>query len=97
MAISINVALALIDSSAETGVVSLSFIKADGSIRTIKRATKSDKRGFSEANKTSNFKYRIQGKRVVVVRDLDKPDEEWRTIKIDTIIKFNGQTVVHNS
>lgn len=87
--------LAMIDLSANEGAFSITFVKQDGTLRTIERAQKGIKK--TDSSGSNNFKYNIKNKGVVHVADIDATNDrdKWRTIKISRIIEFNGQKVKH--
>lgn len=89
--------LAKIDLSPINGPFSITFVKSDGSIRTIEKAQKGHKNGDAGGSQTSSFRYNIKQNGVVILADLNAVNnkDKFRTIKISRIIKFNGIKVNH--
>jgi hypothetical protein len=88
--------LSSVDTSSVDGPFTMTFVKADGTLRTIK-AQKGHKVVGGATFEKSNFRYKIKEKGVILVRDLEAmtKTEEFRTIKISHIIRFNGHEVIH--
>lgn len=95
--IGISEVLARIDISPIEGAFSITFVKEDGSLRSINRAQKGHKYQRTSTSPDNNFRYNIKEKGVVIVADLDAEtsDKKFRTIKISRIIRFNGIKVHH--
>ena len=87
----IRTALSLIDTSSMTGAVYIRYVKKDGSIGEIKKATKGGQR--SGNTERSNFKYRVKESKVALIFDAEQ--RRYRSIKIFRIISCNGQKANH--
>ena len=71
----------------------IEFVKEDGSIRRM-RAQKHVKYPSSgSVNEKSNFKYNLKNKGIILLYDLDEKD--YRAVKVDSILKYNGIDVNH--
>lgn len=96
--ISINIVLArieqTIDANARPQIFTIEFIKEDGSLRKMK-AQKHVKLGTGSrtADEKSNFKYNLKNKNSILLYDTEK--EEYRTVKVESIITFNNMEVIH--
>jgi hypothetical protein len=98
MTISINVALArmerTVDRDGKPAAFTIEFVKSDGSIRKMK-AQKHVKYPGSESAKSekSNLKYNLRKNYSILLYDTEA--NEYRTVKIDRIIRFNNMEVLH--
>jgi hypothetical protein len=96
--ISINVALARMDQTVDADgqpvYFTIEFIKEDGSIRKM-RAQKHVKYPSAETgdSEKSKFKYNLKSKGTILLYDTELKD--YRSIRIDRIIKYNDLNVLH--
>jgi hypothetical protein len=87
------------DQENNPSVFSLKFVKDDGSIRTIAKASKAVKHGKIGGGKgeKSKFKYNQKEKGTILICDSEAKSEKekFKSVKISTIIGFNGMEVHH--
>jgi hypothetical protein len=103
--ISISIALSRInityDENNRPVVFSVKFVKDDGSIRTIEKARKSVKHatigGGRSERAPGKFKYNLKERGVIMLYDTQakEKNKQFRSVKISSIIEFNGQPVHH--
>lgn len=96
--ISINTVLAhieqTVDANARPQTFIIEFIKEDGSLRKM-HAQKHVKQGTggSPAGEKSNFKYNLKNKNSILLYDMEA--QEYRTVKVSSITRFNNVEVLH--
>jgi hypothetical protein len=95
--ISINIVLSRMeqttDADARPQTFTIEFIKEDGSLRKMK-AQKHVKVGTDgSVDEKSRFKYNLKSKNSILLYDVDA--QEYRTVKVASIIRFNNAEVLH--
>ena len=96
--ISINVVLSrmqqTVDADGQPVNFTLEFVKDDGSIRFIKAQKHVKYHSFEPGkNENSKFKYNLKNKGSILLYDMEL--KEYRTVKIDSILKYNNIDVIH--
>ena len=81
----------MIDTSAHTGAVSLEYVRQDGTVGKIQKAVKGSV--YTSSRTKSKFHYRVKEKKVALVQNRDT--QEYRSLKINRIIRCNGKKINH--
>lgn len=95
--ISVNIALARMEQTVKDSkpvTFSVEFIKEDGSLRKMKAQKHVKFQGLEGAEgKEGKLKYNLKNKNAILLFDVIK--QEYRTVKIDSITRFNNMEVIH--